>query len=412
MLAVILGILKVILTVVLVLLIAALVLIVLVLFVPVRYKLNGSFRDEIPDARAEAKWLLGILSVKASYAKESGVAAYVNLFGHKIYDILGDDENAEADSDSNIAAGSSRSNKGGLGQNSNNAEIKESYTAADAGKKSTSTLTVPAQSAAVAESASESGESEKKAAAACTAEPGSKINTTNPKAEAGVHNTEEKQAEIPQTNSKDTSLRRPRVSVYSAKQPVRRRLEELKESRVSVKSVLLKPVKAARKGLNKAADKISCCMDKAEAKLKGVIGKAAELISAAKAAFTKRSTQLKELKALWDDKRYAPGKALLLDRIVKLLLELKPRTGSGYVRIGTDDPYGTGQLAQLAAFLYPFYADTIEVIPDFDQSIIEGELNVGGRVRLIIPAEAALRVFFSKELKIMYKKARQILELD
>ena len=393
MLAVILGILKVILTVVLVLLIAALVLIVLVLFVPVRYKLNGSFRDEIPDAGAEAKWLLGILSVKASYAKESGVAAYVNLFGHKIYDILGDDEAKDSDSDGN-------------------AEIKESYTAADAGKKSTSTLTVSAQNTAVSDEASESGESEKKAAAACTAEPESKIGTTNLKAEAGGHNTEEKQAEIPQTNSNDTSLRRPRVSVYSAKQPVRRRLEELKESRVSVKSVLLKPVKAARKGLNKAADKISCCMDKAEAKLKGVIGKAAELISAAKAAFTKRSTQLKELKALWDDKRYAPGKALLLDRIVKLLLELKPRIGSGYVRIGTDDPYGTGQLAQLAAFLYPFYADTIEVIPDFDQSIIEGELNVGGRVRLIIPAEAALRVFFSKELRIMYKKARQILELD
>ena len=207
MLAVILGIFKVILTVVLVLLIAALVLIVLVLFVPVRYRLNGSFKKEVPDADAEAKWLLGILSVKASYAKESGVAAYVNLFGHKIYDILGDDE---SDSDGN-------------------AEIKESYTAADIGKKSASTLTVPAQSAAVTELASESGESIKTAAAARTAKPESKISTTNPKAEADSHNTEAKQAEASQTNSKDASLRRPRVSVYSAKQPVRRRLEESKE---------------------------------------------------------------------------------------------------------------------------------------------------------------------------------------
>ena len=389
--AAIIGILKVILTVVLVLLIAALILLVLILFVPVRYKISGSFRKEVPDARAEAKWLVGLLSVKAAYAKEGGAEAYVNVFGHKVYDILGNDD-TESDESSSDSSKERNDLKDG------NDEINKSH---DVSAESADTVcSLPAQGTDAADED-------------CSSEAEAKQGISET-AKEDVSGGRIRESYVGEENKSGgaASGRRPRVSVYSAKKPVRTYLSELKDDGVSVKSVLLKPVKAVRKGLNKAADKISRAADTAEAKLRSAFNKAAETFASAKETFTKRSTQAKALKALWDDKRYAPGKALLLDRIVKILLELKPRTGSGYVRIGRDDPYGTGQIAQAAAFLYPFYADTIEVIPDFDQSIIEGELDVGGRVRLIIPAEAALRVFFSRELKAMYKKARQILELD
>ena len=66
----------------------------------------------------------------------------------------------------------------------------------------------------------------------------------------------------------------------------------------------------------------------------------------------------------------------------------------------------------LASLLYPLYAEHIDMIPDFDREIIDGELDIRGRIRAIVPAEAALRVFFNKQLRAMYKKARRILELD
>lgn len=320
---IILGILKIILIVLLVLLITVCILAALILFAPVRYHVNGSFIGETPDARAELRWLHGVLSVKAAYIKGEGLEAYVNAFGHKIYDILGDDDDAEADADANAYA---YTNEG-----------------AGTGKQKTVKL----------------GD-----------------------------------------NNASSDRCKPQISVYSSN-PLLRFILKIKEA-VQDKLACLKRI----------PDRISSIIDAAEAKLRDILGRLIETAAEIKEAFIKRSTQLKELKALWDDKHFAACKALLLDRIVKLLLELKPRSGSGYIRIGREDPYSTGQAMQLAAFLYPFYADTIEVIPDFDQSILEGKLDIGGRVRLIVPAEAALRVFFNKELRIMYKKARHILELE
>ena len=122
--------------------------------------------------------------------------------------------------------------------------------------------------------------------------------------------------------------------------------------------------------------------------------------------------QLKELKELWQDERFEKGRELLISRILKLIKELKPRRGKGYLRLGFDDPYTTGQAMMLASVLYPLYAEHIEMIPDFDKEIIDGELDIRGRIRVIVPAEAALRIFFNKQLRAMYKKARRILELD
>ncbi len=328
---IILGILKLILTVLIVLLVIACVLVTLILFAPVSYKLKGSFINEVPDARAELRWLHGVLSAKAIYTGELGLEAYVNVFGHKVYDVFGDDD--ESGNEAEVIKDSPPAKL-----NDYNAQLEDMQTDALCSSK-------------------------------------------------GMQST--------------VNEYRPKISVYSANP-----LSGL-HSRMRAK-LPTKPVNILRK----ASDWISNKIDAAESKLKEIFDRLKELAKAAKAAFTKRSTQLKKLKALWEDKRFAAGKALLLSRVVRLLSELKPRKGNGYVRIGMDDPYSTGQAMQAAAFLYPFYAETIELIPDFDQSILEGELDIGGRIRLIIPAEAAIRIFFNKELKLMYRKARHILELD
>ena len=160
------------------------------------------------------------------------------------------------------------------------------------------------------------------------------------------------------------------------------------------------------------ADRISKFIDELEARLKALLKSAAEALKKLKTAYDKRSGQLKALKALWQDERFLKGRELLTSRILKLLKELKPRKGCGYLRLGFDDPYTTGQAMMLASLLYPLYAEHIDMIPDFDREIIDGELDIRGRIRAIVPAEAALRVFFNKQLRAMYKKARRILELD
>ena len=61
--------------------IIALVLLILalVLFVPVRYKLNGSYENE-PDAQAKITWLLHLISLKVAYTKE-GLTKTLRILG-------------------------------------------------------------------------------------------------------------------------------------------------------------------------------------------------------------------------------------------------------------------------------------------------------------------------------------------
>lgn len=57
-------------------------LLLLVLFVPVRYKADGSFKDNRLSAKAKASWLLHILSFSYVYGKEEPVA--IRVFGIRL----------------------------------------------------------------------------------------------------------------------------------------------------------------------------------------------------------------------------------------------------------------------------------------------------------------------------------------
>ena len=58
----------------------------LVLFVPLRYKIDGSFIDEIPDGNASVSWMFSLVKGYVIYSKEDGVSAGVRVLGKKVYD--------------------------------------------------------------------------------------------------------------------------------------------------------------------------------------------------------------------------------------------------------------------------------------------------------------------------------------
>lgn len=66
----------------------------------------------------------------------------------------------------------------------------------------------------------------------------------------------------------------------------------------------------------------------------------------------------------------------------KLLLRLAPKKGRGWLKFGTGDPYDTGRAMELAALMYPFYGEHVEVIPIFDRAELSGEGDISGRTNL------------------------------
>lgn len=114
--------------------------------------------------------------------------------------------------------------------------------------------------------------------------------------------------------------------------------------------------------------------------------------------------RLAEARALFRDPENRETAALLWREGKRLLSAAAPKRGGGRLRIGLSDPYQTGQAMQLAALLYPIYGAHIEVIPEFEETVLEGELDVRGRIYLVTLLRTAVNLLRDRNLRRLYRK--------
>ena len=126
----------------------------------------------------------------------------------------------------------------------------------------------------------------------------------------------------------------------------------------------------------------------------------------------KRTDGAAEIWKMLNDESNRKEMELLKRGIIRILKEFVPKGGSGRIRIGTGDPYSTGQIIQFLAMLYPVYGDTVEVIPEFTESVHDAEGDIRGAVRLFPIVWSVLRVVLNKRLRAIYKKCKQILDRE
>ncbi|MDO4265759.1 MAG: hypothetical protein Q4C63_04765, partial [Eubacteriales bacterium] len=94
--------------------------------------------------------------------------------------------------------------------------------------------------------------------------------------------------------------------------------------------------------------------------------------SAAAALFRKAAGDIGYLR----EPKRAEALRRLLCRIRKVLGAVFPKRGDGYIRLGLSDPFETGRIMEIFALLYPCYGKHIEVIPEFEEPVMEGKLSV------------------------------------
>ncbi len=92
--------------------------------------------------------------------------------------------------------------------------------------------------------------------------------------------------------------------------------------------------------------------------------------------------------------------------LMGLLRRLAPKKGGGYIRFGTGDPYNTGRVMEAAAFLYPLYGESVELIPIFDRSELRSELDIRGRFRLSNIVFPLLRLYRSRDVRYFIQELR------
>ena len=86
-----------------------------------------------------------------------------------------------------------------------------------------------------------------------------------------------------------------------------------------------------------------------------------------------------------------------------LLGKLLPKSVWGDLHFGTDDPALTGEILGGISIFYPLFMDNVKVVPDFQESVLEGELYLKGRIRLITIVRIAWKLYRDKNVRFVYR---------
>lgn len=90
----------------------------------------------------------------------------------------------------------------------------------------------------------------------------------------------------------------------------------------------------------------------------------------------------------------------------KILKHIRPQKMKGYVHFGLGDPADTGIALGVISIFYSLYRDNIKILPDFEQAVLEGELYLKGRVRMIILLLSVFRLYRDKNIRMTITRFR------
>lgn len=106
--------------------------------------------------------------------------------------------------------------------------------------------------------------------------------------------------------------------------------------------------------------------------------------------FIKDETHKSAFKKLWKE-------------IGKLLKSLKPKQLKLNAHFGFEDPSITGKVLAVLSILYPFYGDNIRIQPDFENVVIEGDIYLKGKIRVIYAVRLAWNLVWNKNVRTTLK---------
>lgn len=93
----------------------------------------------------------------------------------------------------------------------------------------------------------------------------------------------------------------------------------------------------------------------------------------------------------------------LLKEFGKLLKSLRPKKLELNAHFGFEDPSLTGKILAALSMLYPFYGDNIRINPDFEDVIMEGDLYLKGRIRVIHAIKMVWNLVWDKSVRMTFK---------
>ncbi len=122
----------------------------------------------------------------------------------------------------------------------------------------------------------------------------------------------------------------------------------------------------------------------------------------------KTSAKISSWKRFLTDQRTKDALKLLFRQGTGLLKHIFPRKLTGNITFGFSDPSLTGRTLAAAGMMYPWYQEglCISALWEVDENIYYGTLSVSGRIYGIVVLTAAVKIFFSKNIRFIWKRLK------
>lgn len=164
----------------------------------------------------------------------------------------------------------------------------------------------------------------------------------------------------------------------------------------------------------KIFDKILTIIKKVSGFFKNLINNIKSLINTAKKmllaikAGSEKAKLVKEF-VLCDESRNMV--CFVRDNMLHLWRHVKPKYLYTDITFGFDNPELTGKVLGAAAAFCAMAGFKPGLTPDFEQSILEGKIEVKGRITFVVLLKIAIRVWLSEEVKSFRKEYNNIREV-
>lgn len=90
-----------------------------------------------------------------------------------------------------------------------------------------------------------------------------------------------------------------------------------------------------------------------------------------------------------------------------LFRHLKPKKFQLTLHFGFEDPAMTGQVLAAVSMFYGWYCEHVDLYPDFEQTVLEGNIYIKGRIRAFSLLIIGVKLLLNRNLRKVYKGFRQ-----
>ena len=340
-----------------------LIIILLFLFVPFVYKIRVKYVDKQLEAEGEVSFLFRLLRARAAYKDElsyEAKAAFFTLISSK-----------KADEDKEDGKERRKENK-----------------ATDGKAEDTSLKTTEARTS--------TGITERKAAKA-EKETRLDVETQIPKSTTVEHKVDA-EADSKQVNNQPESIKQEDSNIEDGTQVDRKQevCGQVHEENKAGKN--LKSKKAKKQKSKKTKKKFNIF-----AKIEEIKEKIEAKWTAFKEDFLSLNNKKEAVLKFINAEGTAAGIFYLLTQSKILIKMILPKEIKGWLRFGTGDVYTEGQYLTYLCFVYPLYAGKFDIIPDWEEEVIEVDASFSGKIRMFAMLLIGLKLLFSKKVKALLR---------